>query len=118
MIPFFTPGRSRFKLPMKCLKIIATLLVISGSGNEFSLAQTPPGINEFYQAGASMHSYYYSFSDLSLVLGGIVGMIGGLRVYINWQSGRHHIDAQVTGWFFSCLFLLLSGVFLRGVFGL
>jgi len=80
--------------------------------------QDPPGIKEFYQASSSMHGYYYSFSDFSLVLGAIVGMLGGLRVYLNWQSGRHHIDAQVMGWFFSSLFLLLCSVFLRGLFGL
>ena len=81
-------------------------------------AQDPPGISELYQASGTMKGYYHSFSDLVFLLGAIVGLLGGLRVFANWQSGRHHIDAQVTGWFFSCLFLLLSGTFLRGVFGL
>jgi len=92
------------------IKIISRPIVLA--------LQEPPGIKEFYQASSSMHGYYYSFSDLSLVLGAIVGMLGGLRVFLNWQSGRHHIDAQVMGWFFSSLFLLLCSVFLRGLFGL
>ena len=99
-------------------KAVAFLLLLTGIGRTGTFAQDPPGINEFYRASGTLHDYYYSFSDLSLVLGAIVGLIGGLRVFANWQSGRHHIDAQVTGWFYSCLFLLLTGVFLRGLFGL
>ncbi|RZM19025.1 MAG: DUF4134 domain-containing protein, partial [Pedobacter sp.] len=48
----------------------------------------------------------------------ISGLLGGLRVYANWQAGRHHIDRQVMGWLFSCIFLNVCGVFLRGLFGL
>lgn len=81
-------------------------------------AQVPPGINELHSITGEMHQYYFHFSDLALIIGAIAGILGGLRVYGNWQAGHHHIDAQVMGWFFSCLFLLLSGVFLRGLFGL
>lgn len=77
-----------------------------------------PGISEFYQASGEVRRWYFALSDLVLVLGAIAGLLGGLRVYANWQSGKHHIDAQVMGWFFSCLFLALVGAFLRGVFGL
>ncbi|MEJ2881049.1 DUF4134 family protein [Pedobacter sp. GR22-6] len=76
-----------------------------------------PGIAEFYNAGNEVQRWYFSFADLVLVLAAIAGMLGGLRVYANWQSGSRHIDAQVMGWFFSCLFLLLVGTFLSALFG-
>lgn len=103
---------------MYCNAIFSSLRIVIGINRTTLALQDPPGIREFYQASSSMHGYYYSFSDLSLVLGAIVGMLGGLRVFLNWQSGRHHIDAQVMGWFFSSLFLLLCSVFLRALFGL
>ncbi|WP_199120320.1 DUF4134 domain-containing protein [Pedobacter sp. ASV28] len=79
--------------------------------------QSPPGIGEFYSASREVSRWYFSLSDLVLVLGAISGMLGGLRVYSNWQSGKHHIDAQVMGWFFSCLFLSMLGAVLKALFG-
>jgi hypothetical protein len=77
-----------------------------------------PGISEFYQASAEIKNHYFSLSDLSFVLGAIMGLLGGLRIFANWQSGRHHIDQQVAGWLFSCIFLNVCGLFLRGLFRL
>lgn len=85
-------------------------------------AQGPPGIAEFDQATGQMHSVYLSMSDLVLVIGALTGIIGGLRVYTNWQIGGHRhrnpIDSQVIGWFGSCLFLILAGIFIKALFGI
>jgi hypothetical protein len=77
-----------------------------------------PGINELNQVGTTVRQWYFSLSELVMVMGAISGMLGGLRVYASWQAGRHHMDAQVMGWLFACIFLsLISGV-LRALFGI
>ena len=81
-------------------------------------APCQPGIQEFYSASGEMNRWYYSLSDLVLVIGAISGILGGLRIYANWQSGKHHIDAQVMGWFFSCLFLSIIGAVLKALYGI
>ncbi|MEJ5962901.1 DUF4134 domain-containing protein [Pedobacter immunditicola] len=93
-----------------------TLVVFFFALPFFGMAQSPPGIGEFYQASGEMNRWYFSLSDMVLVLGAISGILGGLRVYANWQSGKHHIDAQIMGWFFSCVFLSVIGAVLKALF--
>lgn len=86
----------------------------------FCSGQDPPGISEMNQATSEFHNWYFSMSDFVLVLGTISGILGGLRIYANWNTGHHHhhpIDSQVIGWFLSCLFLTLVGSFLKALYG-
>jgi len=90
----------------------ALLLMIVGP------AVAQPGINELKQASGTIGGWYFNLSDLVLVTGAISGMIGGLRVFTAWQTGRHHIDAQIIGWLFGCIFLSLLGGALKLLFGI
>jgi succinate dehydrogenase/fumarate reductase cytochrome b subunit len=84
------------------------------------MAQQPPGLHEFNQASTALHDWYFSLSNLILVLAAIAGLCGGLRIYAIWNIGhRHHVhmDAQVIGWLLSCLFLTLVSGFLRALYG-
>lgn len=78
-----------------------------------------PGLSEFREVSGEIRGWYFNFSDLSLVLGAICGLLGGVRIYYNWQSGKHHhIDSQVMAWFLSCLFLSLLSATLTALFGI
>jgi hypothetical protein len=70
------------------------------------------------QAQQNLRSDFFSAMDCSLVLAAILGMIGAVRIYHNWQMGQSRIDEQVAAWFFAAFFMVLAGAFLRGVFGL
>lgn len=81
-------------------------------------AACQPGLSDFYRVENQVHHYYFGFSDFALAIGAVCGLIGGLRVYNNWQLGKPHIDAQVAAWFFSCLFLSLLSTCVAALFGI
>ncbi|MCA5004049.1 DUF4134 domain-containing protein [Sphingobacterium bovistauri] len=75
-----------------------------------------PGINEFYRLTNEVNRYYFNLSDLALAIGAICGLFGGLRIYNNLQLGRDNMDAQIAGWFLSCIFLTILSTILKGVY--
>ncbi|WP_332911812.1 DUF4134 family protein [Algoriphagus boritolerans] len=75
------------------------------------LMANPPGVSKFQEVETDMKSFYVAISRLSFVVGAVSGLLGGLRVYNNWQMGRHQIDVQVISWFGACLFLATIGFF-------
>jgi len=81
-------------------------------------AMAQPGITEMQQAQQNLRSDFFSALDCSLVLAGIFGIIGAVRIYHNWQLGHPRIDQQVAAWFFAAFFMVLAGIFLKAVFGL
>jgi hypothetical protein len=81
-------------------------------------ASAQPGIDEMQQAQQQLASSFFSALDFSMVLAGILGIIGGLRIYHNWQMGQPGIDEAVLAWFLSAVFMVLAGAFLQAVFGI
>ena len=94
--------------------ILSLIFFLSGSE---AYGQSPPGVAEFNEVETDMERIYVALSQLSFVIGAVSGLLGGLRVYNNWQMGKHHIDIQVISWFSACLFLSIIGFFLSGLFG-
>ena len=81
-------------------------------------AAAQPGISEMQQAGQELSSSFFSAFDLALVLAALLGTIGAGKIYHNWQMGKPRIDADVAAWFFAAMFMVLSGAFLRALFGI
>lgn len=81
-------------------------------------AHAQPGLDEMQQAQQSLSSSFFSATDCSLVLAGLIGIIGAIRIYKNWQMGRERIIEELSDWFFAALFMVLAGAFLRAVFGI
>lgn len=77
-----------------------------------------PGIAEMQQAKQDLSSSFFSAVDFCLVLACLFGLLGGLRIYHNWQMGKDRIDSAVATWFFASFFMILSGPFLRALFGI
>ena len=77
-----------------------------------------PGISEMQQAKQDLSASFFSAFDCSMVLAGLLGIAGAVRIYYNMQMGRERIDLQVAAWLFSAMFMVIAGVFLRSFFGI
>lgn len=97
----------------KKLFVSASLSTFVGS----AMAQTGGGTTGINAATSSLTSYVDPISTLCLAIGAVVGIIGGVRVYIKWNSGDQDINKELMGWGGSCLFLVLVSVVIKAFFG-
>ena len=75
------------------------------------------GVQGITAAESTLLTYVDPIASLCLVIGAVVGIIGGVRVYIKWNSGDQDINKELMGWGGSCLFLVLVSVIIRAFFG-
>jgi capsular polysaccharide biosynthesis protein len=75
------------------------------------------GVQGIVAAESSLLAYVDPVASLCLVIGAVVGLIGGVRVYIKWNSGDQDINKELMGWGGSCLFLVLVSVIIKAFFG-
>ncbi|PRY09045.1 uncharacterized protein DUF4134 [Pontibacter ummariensis] len=91
------------------LSAVALLAVVQGS-----MAQGVAGIDA---ASSELTTYVDPIGTLIIVIGAIVGLVGGIRVFIKWNSGDQDVQKSIMGWMGSCVFLMLVGVVVRAFFG-
>src|SRR5665213_3860909 len=68
------------------------------------------------QAATTINGTYDLVSRLCLAIGAIVGLAGGIRVYVKWNNGDHEVQKEIIGWAGACIFLLLTGTVLNVFF--
>lgn len=100
------------KQKTKILSISFALLFYSGA--LYAQGGGTTGINA---ATSSLTSYVDPVGNLILGIGAVVGLIGGVMVYIKWNSGDRDINKEVMSWGGSCLFLVLVSVVIKAFFG-
>jgi hypothetical protein len=89
----------------KLKKIGATLALALGGASAF--AQN--GVTGINSATTSLKTYVAPVTNVTLVIGGIVGIVGAIRVYSKWNSGDQDINKELMGWGGSCVFLGCKG---------
>ncbi|MEO0573800.1 MAG: DUF4134 domain-containing protein [Bacteroidota bacterium] len=77
-------------------------------------AQGVEGINA---ADTEVRSWVEAVGNLVLAIGGIVGLVGAIRVYIAWNNGDQDVTKKLMGWLGACLFLVIAGGVISGFFG-
>jgi len=95
-------------------KLFSALLLTICSVNLIYAQGGTVGINA---ATSSLTGYVDPISTLILAIGAVVGLIGGIRVYIKWNSGDQDINKELMSWGGSCLFLVLVSVVIKAFFG-
>jgi capsular polysaccharide biosynthesis protein len=76
------------------------------------------GVTGLNTATSSLKTYVAPVTNITLVIGGIVGIVGAIRVYSKWNSGDQDINKELMGWGGSCVFLVVSAVVIKAFFGL
>lgn len=98
------------RLNKKALGFLAIALMMANSS--FAGSGTA-GIS----AGTSeLATYLDPVSNLILAIGALVGLVGGVKVYIAWNSGEQNVSKEVMGWMGSCVFLVLVSVVIKAFF--
>jgi hypothetical protein len=73
------------------------------------------GIN---QANTMVRGYFPAAADLLYAIGGILGLIGAIRVYSKWTHGDHDTAKVATAWFSACIFLVVVATVIKSFFGI
>jgi len=69
-------------------------------------------------ASSSLTGTFDSVSNLILIIGGVVGLAGAIRVYIKWQNGDQDVQKHLIGWLGASIFLLAVGAVLKALYGI
>ncbi|WP_337050784.1 DUF4134 family protein [Elizabethkingia meningoseptica] len=68
-------------------------------------------------AAAQIKTYWDPVKLIIMAVGGVVGLIGGVRIYNKWSNGDQDINKEVVGWGGACLFLIIVPQFVSSFFG-
>ena len=92
---------------------VLTIVIIPRMANAGIFLDINTGLT---QAATTINGTYALVSRLCLAIGAIVGLAGGIRVYVKWNNGDHEIQKEIIGWAGACIFLLLTGTVLNVFF--
>lgn|SRR5690606_8475554 len=101
----------KFTVAQKSLLVLALVMFMSHD----IFAQT--GVTGINAGITELKKYIAPITNLSMAIGGIVGIIGGVRIYNKWNSGDQDVNKELMGWGGSCVFLIVAPLVVKGFFG-
>lgn len=69
-------------------------------------------------AETEVKKYFGVGTQLMYAIGGIVGLVGAVKVFNKFNSGDNDTGKVAASWFGSCIFLVVVAAVLRGFFNL
>lgn len=107
------------KVIFKVVKSKKRVYVLAGFMLATLASHAQGDVGSALAAGTSeLTSYIDPITTLVMAIGGIVGIVGGIRIYNKWNNGDHDINKEILGWGGSALFLILAPLLVKGMFGL
>ena len=93
-----------------CTAVILSVgLAVYGQGNGKA------GIEE---ANRQVREYFGVGSTLMYGIGGLVGLIGAIKVYQKWNGGDQDTSKVAAAWFGSCIFLVVVATIIKSFFNI
>jgi hypothetical protein len=81
-------------------------------------AQTVDGNAGLNQANTMVRGYFDTGINLMYAVGGVLGLIGGARVYSKWSHGDPDTGKVAAAWFGAAIFLVVVATVIKSFFGL
>ena len=98
------------QMAMKLFVVVVMVLVAT-------MPMLAQGNNPIDKVTGSLSDYPRAVQDLMFIIGGIVGLIGAIRVYIKWQNGDQDVQKALVGWAGALIFLIVAGLAVKAFFG-
>ncbi len=95
--------------------VAALMMGLLGGGAAMAQADGNTGIT---QATTMISGYFDTAINLLYAVGGILGLIGAVRVYSKWSHGDHDTAKVAAAWFSACIFLVVVATVIKSFFGL
>ena len=91
------------------LAVVVLLISFSGMAQDAGVT----GLNE---ANTKVRNYFAIGINIMYAVGGILGLIGAVKVYSKWSHGDPDTSKVAAAWFGACVFLVLVGTLIRTFF--
>jgi uncharacterized membrane protein YidH (DUF202 family) len=96
---------------------VGLMMGLLGGGAAMAQGQAD-GNNGITQATTMISGYFDTAINLLYAVGGILGLIGAVRVYSKWSHGDHDTAKVAAAWFSACIFLVVVATVIKSFFGL
>jgi len=83
-----------------------------------NLAHAQTGASAVEGAAQQIKDYVEPVSNLIQMVGAVVGIVGGVRIYNKWNNGDNDVNKELIGWGGACIFLLLVPTIVQAFFGI
>jgi uncharacterized membrane protein YidH (DUF202 family) len=104
---------------MKALRqFFRRLAVLGGMLLIVRVAAAQDGDAGINQANTMVRDYFDTAINLMYAVGGIIALVGAIKVFQKMANHDHDTGKVAAAWFFACVFLVVVATVIKSFFGL